>query len=75
MSIPRFTAECAIYRSTRSYGGAIHAPVAEASNVIPAIRSVCLGLGLACALAVLDGIPFDEYAICGAFAAQCSTGA
>jgi len=72
MTIPRFSAELAVYRSAKPYQGGVRAFTVRPSDVIPALRPECLGLGLACAIAVFDGVPFDEYPICGAFAAQCS---
>lgn len=71
MSVPGFTAEAAMYRSTVGYRGAFQASGAFQSQVFPAQLSLCTWLGALCVAAILDPVPGDELAWCGAYFARC----
>lgn len=64
-TLPGFTGETSLYTSTHSYVVTKGSRSERGSGtVVPAFR--CGFTCFACALAIADGIPFDEYLPCGA---------
>jgi len=70
-SLPGFTAEKSFYKPVRGYRMSRENTGMARSAVIPAQLSVCTWLGALCVAAILEPIPGDELAWCGAYFARC----